>query len=90
MASSNVSKLRFMTKAREPTADAPTVTGDAPESDEKWALSVLDTTKLKQDDSTARKLISINTIPRRSYGGANPYIEQQMQSIARSKKLKTK
>ena len=90
MASSNVSKLRFMAKARESTQDADTSIGEAPESVEKWALSVVDERKLQAVQNTGNKLNSISTMPRRSYGGANPFIEQQMAAAARSKKQKTK
>ena len=90
MASSNVSKLRFMAKARESAQDAPMMVGEVPESEEKWFLSAVDETKLKADQNHGHKLISINSMPRRSYGGANPFIEQHMASAGRSKKQKTK
>jgi len=90
MASSNVSKLRFMAKARESAQEAINSTAEAPESGEKWSLSVSDESKLRSTQNSGRRLISINSMPRRSYGGANPFIEQHMTTLERSKKQKTR
>ena len=89
MASSNVSKLRFMAKARESVQDTDKSFADAPESDEKWILSTFDERRLQSSSNRGNKLVSITTMPRRSYGGANPFIEQHMAAASRSKKQKT-
>lgn len=83
MASAGVSKLRFMTKARDASGATPeSVPGD--DSAGKWSLSTFDPSKLYKDPSLEQKLTSINVMARRSYGGANVYIEQHMSAFGKS------
>ena len=78
-----------MAKAREATNEtyAPEI---APESKEKWSLSGFDPVNLQNSAGDGVKLISINFISRRSYGGLNPYIEQHMLSMEKVKKQRKK
>ena len=90
MASSNVSKLRFMAKARESSHDQHLSIEGSSASDEKWTLSVFNSDRVQLTQGTSRALTTISSMPRRSYGGANPFIEQLMSSTGRNKKQKTK
>ena len=83
--SGTVGKLRFMQKARdsEPSATIPAMSA---ESAEKWALSNVDADRLYCAPALDNKLTAISVMARRSYGGANPYIEQQMALLEKSKK----
>ena len=85
MASTGVSKLRFMTKARESLGE--TADSDAPDVDPGlWSVSTFDSAMLYKDPSMDQKLISIKVMARRSYGGANPYVEQQMLALEKPKR----
>lgn len=85
MASAGVSKLRFMTKARE-TSSTPMDVDAVPGAKDRWSLTTFDSAMLYKDPSEGKKLTSINVTARRSYGGANPYVEQQMIALERTRK----
>jgi hypothetical protein len=85
---STVSKLRFMQKASQ---DVPSVEqqpkGDlAPESHEIWSLGEVDPASVRESVQQGDRLRTINVVARRSYGGANPFVEQMMQSQEKSRK----
>jgi hypothetical protein len=88
MASTNVSKLKFMAKAREPPSSGHANHTLSSDSAEKWSIASVDPSKVHTSKEENSKLSSINTMARRSYGGANPYIEQQMASLEKSKRQK--
>jgi len=90
MASSNVSKLRFMAKARDQTSADPNGASLKTDSSDRWSLSAIDPSRVCNSSEFEMRLSSINSMARRSYGGANPYIEQQMTIIEKAKKQKNK
>jgi hypothetical protein len=83
--SGTVNKLRFMQKASEQTPTDALVEAIY-HSSERWALSTVDPSMLFSCREEEKKLKVISLMARRSYGGANPYVEQQMVSLEKSKK----
>jgi len=83
--SGTVNKLRFMQKARDSETSLGGVHATT-ESTEQWALTQVDSSLLFKPSEADRKLTTISVMARRSYGGANPYIEQQMELLDKSKK----
>lgn len=74
-----------MQKASEQTPnDAPVQA--VSDSGERWALSAVDPSMLFSHREEEKKLKVISLMARRSYGGANPYVELQMVSLEKSKK----
>ena len=84
---STVSKLRFMQKVADaPDGKAQPKADISPESLEKWTLSGFDASDLRDSVVKGEPLRSITLIARRSYGGANPFIEGVMTSMEKSRK----
>jgi hypothetical protein len=84
---STVSKLRFMKKSTETADDKTQSKPDiSPESLEKWTLSGFDTSNLRNSVVKGEPLRTITVAARRSYGGANPFIEGIMTSMEKSRK----
>ena len=85
---STVSKLRFMQKASQdgPVGEQQAKGDLAPESHELWSLGEVDPASVRESVQQGDKLRTINVVARRSYGGANPFIEQVMQSQEKSRK----
>ena len=78
-----------MTKARESSDQQLVSIQASPESAEKWNLSIVNGDTLQITQDLSRKLTTITSMPRRSYGGANPFIEHLMTSHGRTKRQKT-
>jgi hypothetical protein len=89
---STVSKLRFMQKATKEVPDTATVSNPevTPESSERWALEIIDSSSSIEASTEKRLLSTINVVARRSYGGFNPYVEQTMASMEKQKKRNRK
>lgn len=84
---STVSKLRFMKKSTESSeVTAQSKPDISPESLEKWTLSGFDASNLRDSIVKGEPLRTITVAARRSYGGANPYIEGIMTSTEKSRK----
>ena len=90
--SSNLSKLKFMAKARElqaaktnptttPTTTASTSIGDeaaklATLEDARWVL-VADVSDVTRKDAKVDPILKKGVVFRRSFGGLNPVVEQR-------------
>lgn len=87
--SSTVGKLRFMQKAKE--SDSKSATPElSTESTEKWKLSSFDSSRVFQSAEHDSQLKTISVMARRSYGGANPYVEQVMATMTQKKRKSPK
>jgi hypothetical protein len=62
----------------------------SPESYEKWSLGSFEPSSVVESASLGKKLQSIDVIARRSYGGANSYVEQTMSALEKSRKRSRK
>ena len=89
---STVSKLRFMQKATKDVPESTEVPKPeiSPESNEKWSLSGFEASSVVESVLLGRQLQSIDVVARRSYGGANPYVEQTMTALEKSRKRSRK
>jgi hypothetical protein len=84
--SGTVNKLRFMQKAREAGTNIAPNPETLSMSLDKWELSSFEQSQVYVSPDEARKLTSISVMARRSYGGANPHIEQHMSNMEKSRK----
>ena len=89
---STVSKLRFMQKVvkEAPTVNEPGKPAVSPESLEKWSLSPVDRNSVVASAKLSQPFQSIDVVARRSYGGANPYVEQTMTALQKTRKRSRK
>ena len=86
--STAVNKLRFMQKASEGDGSAHTPSKTS-ESAERWSFGNVDPSLVHKSGEDSLRLKAVTLVARRSYGGANPYIEQITATIERPRK-KTK
>jgi hypothetical protein len=80
-----VNKLRFMQRATEAQVNSPSV-DKISQSLERWSLSTFDAALVHKSADESSRLTDISVVARRSYGGANPYIEQVTATIERPRK----
>ena len=80
-----MNKLRFMQRATEAQANSPSV-DKISQSLERWSLSSVDPALVHKSADESSRLRDISVVGRRSYGGANPYIEQVTSEIERPRK----
>lgn len=85
MSGGTVNKLRFMQKANQAEAGSQSKAQPV-KNNEKWSLGYVDPALVHKSADHGRRLTALTVVSRRSYGGANPYIEQVTASIERPRK----